>query len=181
MIEKKKLERAEERERAVNEEFMDFSAKFGRPEMQEKIAAGKFQGSSGTPVQLKTNFVRCDLDIMNSGKDHVYQYRVDFDPISDNVHMKKEMLEYVLEDQVDKHIFEGTMVFTFQEIGKDKRESYKFECTPDGTTDDEGNWKAFDKPKTYTITLNLSNKFIPNNPLGVQVVNLINRENIKGN
>lgn len=32
----------------------------------------------------------------------------------------------------------------------------------------------------YTITFTLSNTFIPNNPLGIQVVNLINRQNCKG-
>ena len=32
----------------------------------------------------------------------------------------------------------------------------------------------------YTIKFTLSNRCIPNNPLGIQVVNLINRQNCKG-
>jgi len=75
--------------------------------MREVISKGRFQGSSGTPVSLQTNFVRCNLGIMEEGDKTVYQYRVDFDPISDNVHFKKEMLANVLEGEVDKHLFEG--------------------------------------------------------------------------
>ena len=33
----------------------------------------------------------------------------------------------------------------------------------------------------YTISFNLSNTLLPNNPLGIQMVNLINRDNCKEN
>lgn len=78
--------------------------------MKEKISQGRFQGTSGTGVTLSTNFFRCNLGVMNSNKDHIYQYRVDFYPITDNVPLKKEMIAYVLEhpdSNIRNHIFEG--------------------------------------------------------------------------
>lgn len=47
---------------------------------------------------------------MNSNEKYIYQYRVDFHPITDNVPLKKEMIEHVLTTQnsgVSIHMFEG--------------------------------------------------------------------------
>ena len=55
---------------------------------------------------------------MHSKTDYIYQYRVDFKPICDNVEMKKQMVAYCLAEDyphVD-FIFEGTMIFTFAKL-----------------------------------------------------------------
>ena len=78
---------------------------------ESKKVNGQYQGKSGTPVQLSTNFFRADLDIMKSKTDCIYQYRVDFTPISDSVQLKEDMIEYVLTDErtghTKLHLFEG--------------------------------------------------------------------------
>ena len=78
---------------------------------ESKKINGQYQGKSGTPVQLSTNFFRADLDIMKSKTDYICQYRVDFTPISDSVQLKEDMIEYVLTDertgQTKVHLFEG--------------------------------------------------------------------------
>ena len=86
--------------------------------MKQLIKLGDFQGKTGTKVRLTTNFVRCNLDVMNSTTDYIYQYRVDFSPICDNVELKKAMVAYVLEETGITHMFEGTMIFTFKKISE---------------------------------------------------------------
>ena len=112
---------ADEKARVENEEFQNF-AEMLQPEMKqlikETLAIGDFQGKTGTKVKLTTNFVRCNLDIMNSKTDYIYQYRVDFNPICDNVEMKRAMVAYVLEDTGITHMFEGTMIFTFKKLSE---------------------------------------------------------------
>ena len=80
---------------------------------ESKKINGQYQGKSGTPVQLSTNFFRADLDIMKSKTDYIYQYRVDFTPISDSVQLKEDMIEYVLTDErtghTKTHLFEGNI------------------------------------------------------------------------
>ena len=49
---------------------------------------------------------------MNSTEQYIYQYRVDFHPITDNVPLKKSMIEHVLTNPdmnsgVSIHMFEG--------------------------------------------------------------------------
>ena len=107
----------EDKARVENEEFQNF-AELLQPEMKQLIKLGDFQGTTGTKVKLTTNFVRCNLDVMNSKTDYIYQYRVDFDPICDNVEMKKAMVAYVLEDTGITHMFEGTMIFTFKKLSQ---------------------------------------------------------------
>ena len=63
---------------------------------------------------------------MNSKTDYIYQYRVDFKPICDNVEMKKQMVAYVIEDYNISHIFEGTMIFTFKKLSPTE-DSLQFE------------------------------------------------------
>ena len=81
---------------------------------ESKKVNGQYQGKSGTPVQLSTNFFRADLDIMKSKTDCIYQYRVDFSPISDSVQLKEDMIEYVLTDErtghTKLHLFEGKIL-----------------------------------------------------------------------
>ena len=63
---------------------------------------------------------------MKSQTEYIYQYRVDFKPICDNVEMKKQMVAYVLEDFNISHIFEGTMIFTFKKLSTTE-DSLQFE------------------------------------------------------
>lgn len=96
-----------------------------------------------------------------------YQYRVDFKPAVDDVQKREELIDYIAENNTDifppLYIFEGTMIFAFSSLDEKKS---KFIV------------KA--KEKSIEVSLTLSNTFVPNNPLGVQVMNLINRKNIKG-
>lgn len=97
-----------------------------------------------------------------------YQYRVDFKPAVDDVQKREELIDYIAENNADifppLYIFEGTMIFAFSSMDEKKS---KFNVTH--------------KDKTIEVSLTLSNTFVPNNPLGVQVMNLINRKNVKGN
>jgi len=170
LIAKHKAKMDEERERADNEEFQDFTAML-QPCMQQLVKIGDFQGKTGQRVPLTTNFVRCDLDIMHSKTEYIYQYRVDFKPITDNVEMKKQMVAFALSGEEFSHvnfIFEGTMIFTFAKLNETE-DALQMLATDDRTE------------VQYTISFNLSNTLLPNNPLGIQMVNLINRDNCKEN
>ena len=96
-----------------------------------------------------------------------YQYRVDFKPAVDDVQKREELIDYIAESNEDifppLYIFEGTMIFAFSSMDEKKS---KFIVKM--------------KEKSIEVSLTLSNTFVPNNPLGVQVMNLINRKNIKG-
>ena len=68
---------------------------------------------------------------MKSSTKNIFQYRVDFHPILDNVPLKKDMVAHVLGEDF-LHIFEGTMVFTFDKIGETSEK--RFKCDYDGNT-----------------------------------------------
>ena len=58
---------------------------------------------------------------MHSKTEYIYQYRVDFKPITDNVEMKKQMVAFALSGEEFSHvnfIFEGTMIFTFAKLNE---------------------------------------------------------------
>ena len=102
-----------------------------------------------------------------------YQYRVDFKPSVDDVIKREDLIDYIAEQFADifppLYIFEGTMIFSFSPID-DKKAIFKVEDCRDGVK----------TGKIIEVSLTLSNTFVPNNPLGIQVMNLINRKNMKG-
>ena len=80
---------------------------------------------------------------------------------------RQELIDLIAVQNADVfpplYIFEGTMIFAFSSLDEKKAK-----------------FNVKEREKTIEVSLTLSNTFVPNNPLGVQVMNLINRKNIKG-
>ena len=74
------------------------------------------------------------------------------------------------------------MIFTFEKLEDNNEQQHTFVATDDDTnTDYEIKFTLVSFQYRYNIFYIIyfqSNQFIPNNPLGIQVVNLINRKNI---
>ena len=73
------------------------------------------------------------------------------------------------------------MIFTFEKLEDNNEQQHTFVATDDDTnTNYEIKFTLVSFHFLYNIPEHIfqSNQFIPNNPLGIQVVNLINRKNI---
>src|SRR5207237_7461858 len=73
-------------------------------------------GTSGSPVQLMTNYV----ELKTIPGFLVKQYRVHFDPKEDETSFKKTMM-YALEDKLGSFIFDGSVLYTSKDISDEVR------------------------------------------------------------
>lgn len=114
------------------------------------------QDSSGRPLMLQTNYfpLACGRDWC------LYQYRVDYDPEVDHRGARKGMLKDHKDILGNYYVFDGTMCFTTKRLKDKVTEVFSTRRSDDSKV---------------RIKLTMTNELQPNDPVSIQIYNIIFR------
>lgn len=134
----------------------NYDASLFEPTTIPKHFAANKKDASGRPLMLQTNYfpLACARDWC------LYQYRVDYDPEVDHRGARKGMLKDHKDILGNYYVFDGTMCFTTKRLKDKVTEVFSTRRSDDSK---------------IRIKLTMTNELQPNDPVSIQIYNIIFR------